>query len=1160
MSQLGAVYEVPSGPGAVIKPAAPRRRRYRNWILRILMLAILIVAILGVAIQLILATDVPRNVVVSNLERQLGLRVTAYSMQSGWFGRSTLEEVTIALPLAEESFLSVPRLKIRHSTLFSLLFGQPIHIDEMYFDQPHLVIRQNALGRWNLEEVFALITRAAGGKSAATEEKATGEPVQLPLISVSDGTVELIDNEKRKVTLRPVEMRGTPQQSLSWHFQGDISDVLHVEGRIAPGQNWNHQVDFSLRRVEQVLKTWMPDWPQPTQLVGNWAGQVNNDTVQGRLDLKDGQIGSVSIKGAIKVTDTNGAAMIAPEVLMVNIASLQRQTPVRVTNGSLKITGTRIEAQGLDVGAMAGTARLNGHFDWHARAGEIKAAWADMILPGQARHSGELDASMDTPWAGKPQIKATLHSQGTFPNGDWNAHLTVDGSGPDWSAVSWTVKVTDLLIHEPGRRIELADLNAHVTNRKNTLTLDDLRVGQTDHLRGGGAYNLNEKSWWAWIDTRELSLPGLRKPVLISLNVSGDPKRVDLTQFYYRMGKFEASATGSYVFDIPKPFDLDLSMWRIPLPHPDDPTRAIGGVINGRIRANGTLWPRDVDLLGNLLGNDVVIGRRKLGDVSIQLAGVIDKNEARIESKELKLFEGEWGLAVSYNFEKDLTHLDLAVKDLSLVQADSFISPPPKISGVVAAQLHVDIPHQDRNVMAGRGEVSITGAQKGKFKAEQITSKLTIESDTFFFDDIILRQGPGTANGSFKFNLRQPSVLSIELASQNWPIENFASRLAVQFSGSTKLELDVKNKTANGPLNFNSALALNQKPVGNIALDSNLSGQVAELKSIKGAIFGGAINGSGVLRWDDILKSTIKLELENIDSASLAEMWPSLSGIHGTVSGSIEAQRAANPQATEPLEISLSLRPENAWYHVMNISGADGRLLIGRERMVLESSYIRIAHGEARIWGRLSKHEKEFFSHLQADFKELSINELNQSVAPGAAPMAGALHGQLTIFGPLTKLQLLNGEADVHLTRSDLANNAIVGGIYDAMKLNIGHDEPSGIGSAQLRLEQGVLNLTNFYYRNRGVELRASGRALDIFRGGDSPIEGFAVGSARPLREIKIPFFKEADDVLNALQKSVTTFHVTGLLEKPVLQGAGFNEITHDLRGFILGDLEQEHR
>jgi len=52
------------------------------------------------------------------------------------------------------------------------------------------------------------------------------------------------------------------------------------------------------------------------------------------------------------------------------------------------------------------------------------------------------------------------------------------------------------------------------------------------------------------------------------------------------------------VFDIPKPLDLYLFLWRIPIARADDPDRPLGGVLNGQIRANGTLWPRKVDLSG----------------------------------------------------------------------------------------------------------------------------------------------------------------------------------------------------------------------------------------------------------------------------------------------------------------------------------------------------------------------------------------------------------------------------------------------------------------------------------------------------------------------------------------------------------------------------------
>jgi len=135
------------------------------------------------------------------------------------------------------------------------------------------------------------------------------------------------------VTLNPLEIRGTPERSLSWHFSATVSSLLRLEGRVAPGQNWNHQVEFALEHAEQVLKPWFAAWPTST-LAGNWAGQVNGDGVIGRLNVKRGQIGALGLNGAIKFSDGGGAATIQPEVLMVNLAS--SKTPIRLTSGAVK--------------------------------------------------------------------------------------------------------------------------------------------------------------------------------------------------------------------------------------------------------------------------------------------------------------------------------------------------------------------------------------------------------------------------------------------------------------------------------------------------------------------------------------------------------------------------------------------------------------------------------------------------------------------------------------------------------------------------------------------------------------------------------------------------------------------------------------------------------
>src|SRR5688572_33507414 len=94
-------------------PAAHPRKR-RRW-LRRTVVAILLVLVLSIgAGQFILWSDFPRNLVVTTLERQLGLRIEARSLSTGWFGHTTLRDVTAALPLGDEIFFTVPTMRVAH--------------------------------------------------------------------------------------------------------------------------------------------------------------------------------------------------------------------------------------------------------------------------------------------------------------------------------------------------------------------------------------------------------------------------------------------------------------------------------------------------------------------------------------------------------------------------------------------------------------------------------------------------------------------------------------------------------------------------------------------------------------------------------------------------------------------------------------------------------------------------------------------------------------------------------------------------------------------------------------------------------------------------------------------------------------------------------------
>jgi len=70
-----------------------------------------------------------------------------------------------------------------------------------------------------------------------------------------------------------------------------------------------------------------------------------------------------------------------------------------------------------------------------------------------------------------------------------------------------------------------------------------------------------------------------------------------------------------------------------------------------------------------------------------------------------------------------------------------------------------------------------------------------------------------------------------------------------------------------------------------------------------------------------------------------------------------------------------------------------------------------------------------------------------------------------------------------------------------------------------------------------------------------SPTDIYAVGSVRPLKDLKLPFIGDVDQVLAALQGNFATEHATGPFDNLTLQTIPFAGISNALRELILGDV-----
>src|SRR3989440_1042744 len=227
--------------------------RVKKWFLRILLVVLILPLLLLAAVQVVLWTDLPKNWVISAIQEKLPLRVSAASFSTGWSGRTWLSNVTLSLPLAQESFLEAPRVSVGHTNLLALLIGRPLRVEAIEIDRPNLLVRQQPNGRWNIEEVAELIRRAAGGKTAETQPQPSTVP-QLPKLTITDGTVRLVDLNGRQATLSPLAVVGEPNGPLVWKYQASVPDQLLLSGEVAPGGKWQHIASIDIKKIGPLVR------------------------------------------------------------------------------------------------------------------------------------------------------------------------------------------------------------------------------------------------------------------------------------------------------------------------------------------------------------------------------------------------------------------------------------------------------------------------------------------------------------------------------------------------------------------------------------------------------------------------------------------------------------------------------------------------------------------------------------------------------------------------------------------------------------------------------------------------------------------------------------------------------------------------------------------
>jgi hypothetical protein len=233
---------------------------------------------------------------------------------------------------------------------------------------------------------------------------------------------------------------------------------------------------------------------------------------------------------------------------------------------------------------------------------------------------------------------------------------------------------------------------------------------------------------------------------------------------------------------------------------------------------------------------------------------------------------------------------------------------------------------------------------------------------------------------------------------------------------------------------------------------------------------------------------------------------------------------------------------------------------------VIDNSKFSLAGGEVKAFGRASKHPlgssgttqpAAWSFNVQLDGENLDLNQLVHAGDRKAANTPGRMSTKITLLGNPKDKRRIVGDGSIQLIDSDLADNTIISTLYGLLSVQLGPKIPTGRGNMTFQLEGSNVDITNFYYFNRGVEAHGTGRVEDVWKGGEAQISGYVIGSIRPLKDLKLPFAADFDQVLSVVQRGVTTVHVAGPVDRPKVEPALFGDIGNALRLLILGDVKR---
>jgi hypothetical protein len=1157
--------------GPITAESHQRHGSLRRWALRIaagLGVLLILIFIIG---EIVFYTDLPRNLVVNAIEKQLGLRITVKSLSTGWLGHTTLRDVAITLPLDDKAFLSVPTLQLTHSPLPWLILSGSLSVHEISIENPELHVVQDPGGSWNLQEVAQLLARAGGSKNASSDANAQVNPgiPQLPQLDVRNATFVITDNEGRSATISNLAITGKSDGPLVWDYQAEVPDQLDIAGKVAPGGVWSHEINLKLHDIGSWMSPWVKSWPRSAHLNALWSGQVADGQVVGRLDFNDAVFGSSKISGPLEITIQQNQTTLRPAGLLI-ANSASAALSARVDGGQILLGAADIESKELSIALAGGRASLDGKIILSDGTANLHAAWRDLVFPESVKQSGDLTVDY-TPSLGQPHFSAVLTSQGASNTLAWDGQIDLYGSGNTSQMISLSVTAPKLRFNSLNKKssLDLSGFAAQLNRTQAGLLLTNLRLGEAHPLTGHGGYTSATRTAWLSLDARGWPIPRVGSGALnLDLNIWSNPSRVHLDQLYLHSGMLSAYGNGDYVYDLPKPVSAHLFFTESSrLDSPQDQSQPFRGNLRGNLDLYGTLKPANLTITGNASGADVHFGERPLGNLTLALEGNVRDGLVSLASHNVKFLGGDWYISGQWPVKNTLIRLDtVRVQHLSLPLALA----RDNVSGELDGNWSVDIHQFNPAGIFVHGSAAVSNFAIGSssngscvplFAADQIQfPDINVENGEIDIKPIKLSRKVSGVNGHAEAELfttvADLTRLSVKLDASSWPLQSANALCLLWATGN--VDVDVKNGSALGHVDLHADTSSASKPIGRVDAAFDFNRRQIDATKIQIGALGGSASGNASFDFDNPFQAIAQLDWKNVDLSRLQTFGPDFVSLTGKIKGSLQVHPATGPRPLQPLAIALHISTDKVKCGQINLGDLQIFAYVGPHRIVLDDdpsrpSQLLFADGIVQFWGRVSKHPGDLYQSLvQVNLQNLNLDAILPAGSK-AASTPGLLSGRITVVGRPGAPDLAFGEGHLVLSRSDLAGTGPIAILYNLMHFSHSAAKPRGSGTIDFQVQQENVFITALRYFDRGAEVHAAGVISKLSKRTHSQLDITVVGSARPLTSIDLPGVSDIDDALNAIQRDAVTVRVTGDLDKPVTKKVLFSEIGQEMQNLLFG-------